>query len=63
MTKNLNQLLTLKQVSKVLNISSTSLYRLTAARKIIFIKVGKNIRFREKDIISYLNKNQINNFN
>jgi len=53
------ELLTPDELAKMLKISKTSVYRLITQRKIRFCKVGGSIRFDKKDVISYLQKNQI----
>jgi excisionase family DNA binding protein len=56
--KNLN-LLSIKDLSKVFNISQATAYRIVESRKIPFYKIGGTIRFDEKDILAYLAKNRI----
>lgn len=47
------------ELIEMLKISRATAYRLVGKNKISFIKVGKGIRFREKDIQDYLEKNEV----
>ncbi|MFX3627589.1 helix-turn-helix domain-containing protein [Campylobacter sp. LH-2024] len=44
-----------KDLSKFLNISVTSLWRLRKENKIPYIKIGKTIRYEKNAIIKWLN--------
>ena len=52
-----------KQLSQVLGISITSVYRLIGKREIHFYKIGHNIRFRKDDVLEYLKRNCIESIN
>lgn len=56
--KNL-KLLSIKDLSKLFNISQTTAYRIVESRKISFYKINGLLRFSEKDIIKYLEENRI----
>lgn len=52
-----NELLTPSEVCKLLNIKISTLRAAIFKRKISFIKVGRLVRFRSKDVDSYISKN------
>jgi len=56
---NTTELLTVDQVSKVLNVSKTSVYRLVSSRSLPFYKLGHNLRFRKDDVLEFMNKNYV----
>ena len=56
---NTTELLTVDQVSKVLNVSKTSVYRLVSSRSLPFFKLGHNLRFRKDDVLEFMNKNYV----
>jgi excisionase family DNA binding protein len=51
------QLLTVKQVSELINIAPLTIYKLTYERKIPFVKIGRIVRFDKDKILSWLNSN------
>ncbi len=51
------QLLTVKQVSELINIAPLTIYKLVYAKKIPFIKIGRITRFDKDKILSWLNSN------
>jgi len=53
------KLLSPNDLAKILNISKPSIYRLIEGRTIPFYKIGGSLRFSEKDVIKYLEKNRI----
>lgn len=53
------KLLSVNDLMNIFNISKTSAYRIVYGRKIPFYKISRNIRFKEEDIINYLNNNRI----
>jgi len=53
------ELLTPDELTSVLKISKTGVYRLIAQRKIRFYKVGGSIRFDKNDVASYLQQNRV----
>jgi len=53
------ELLTIKDVAKLLKVSEMSVRRLQQGRHLPFIKVGGSIRFSESDIVEYLKKQRI----
>ena len=57
------ELLTIKDVAKLLKVSQTSVRRLQQGRHLPFIKVGGSIRFAKCDIAEYLKKMRIEPIN
>jgi excisionase family DNA binding protein len=53
------QLLTVKEVAKLLQLSVSSVRDLQARRQISFIKVGGALRFEKRDIIEYIKRRKI----
>ena len=53
------ELLTIKDVAKLLKVSQTSVRRLQQGRHLPFIKVGGSIRFAKTDIFEYLKKGRV----
>lgn len=53
------ELLTIKDVAKLLKVSEMSVRRLQQGRHLPFIKVGGSVRFAESDIVEYLKKQRI----
>ena len=53
------ELLTVKQVAKLLQLSASSVRDLQARRQISFIKVGGALRFEKRDIIEYLKRRKV----
>lgn len=56
---NTTELLTVDQVSNILNVSKTSVYRLVSSRSLPFYKLGHNLRFRKDDVLEFMNKNYV----
>jgi len=52
-------LLTLEEVAAFLRVSKTSVYRLVERRELPFCRVGRNLRFRPKDLEAYLEARRI----
>ena len=52
------ELLTRKELAKLLKISEKTIDRLREGRKIPFCKVGRSIRFNKKDVLEYLEQNK-----
>ena len=57
------ELLTIKDVAKLLKVSQTSVRRLQQGRHLPFIKVGGSIRFAKTDIFEYLKKMRVEPIN
>jgi excisionase family DNA binding protein len=53
------ELLTIKEVARLLKISPTSVRRLQQGRHIPFIKVGGSVRFSKSDILDFLKKGRV----
>ncbi|HIG53597.1 MAG TPA: DNA-binding protein [Candidatus Latescibacteria bacterium] len=49
-------LYTPEEAAVALRISRTHLYQLKSAKQISYIKIGKNLRFRRKDLDDYIAK-------
>ena len=52
--KSMDKLLTLSQVSELLQVKKNTIYSWTFTRKIPFLKVNGVLRFREKEISKWL---------
>jgi excisionase family DNA binding protein len=57
----MEKLLKIKDVAEVLGINPHSVYRLIYQREIPFVKLGRNIRFKESQISSWINKGSHDN--
>jgi len=53
------ELLTVKEVAKLLQLSVSSVRDLQARRQISFIKVGGALRFEKRDILEYLKRRKV----
>ena len=53
------ELLTVKEVAKLLQLSVPSVRELQARRQILFIKVGGALRFEKRDIIEYIKRRKV----
>ena len=53
------ELLTVKEVAKLLQLSVPSVRDLQARRQISFIKVGGALRFEKRDIIEYIKRRKV----
>ncbi len=53
------ELLTVKEVAKLLQLSVPGVRELQAKRQIAFIKVGGALRFEKRDIIEYLKRRKV----
>lgn len=60
MDNNKNEILTRKQIMKMLDISSSTLWRWTESGYIKKSKIGNRVYYRYTDIINSLNDNQSN---
>jgi excisionase family DNA binding protein len=54
-----NQYLTLQQTAEILNISLSTLYKLTSKKLIPHYKVNSRILFTPKEIKEYIERNKI----
>lgn len=54
-------LLTPEEISKILNVKLSTIYKWTHMGTIPFIKIGKLIRFREEDIKEWVEKKKVKN--
>tara|TARA_B110000208_G_C11696879_1_gene404385 strand:- start:86 stop:877 length:792 start_codon:yes stop_codon:yes gene_type:complete len=61
MTDNIEELLTIKQAAKILNVSEMSLRRWTNAGKLACLRVGahRSRRFRRTDLIQFLENQEV----
>lgn len=55
---NLNKLISVEDLMEIFKISKSSVYRLIDNRKIPFYKIGGSLRFKEDDILFYLEKSK-----
>ncbi len=58
MEKEEEKMLSVKQVSKMLNISLSSTYRLLDRKELPSYKVGNLVRIKQSDIEAYLERNK-----
>ena len=54
----LEELLTPEEVSKKLKVKLSTIYHWAQCRTIPFIKIGKHLRFRVRDIARWIEKNR-----
>lgn len=55
-TDGVLDLLTVKELSKILRVSETSIYRLVERRSIPFHRLPRGLRFKKQDVDEYLRK-------
>ena len=55
----MQELLNISETAKLLNISTSSLYRLTSHRKIPFIKIGSRVIFQPDKIQAWIEERSI----
>jgi len=53
------ELLTIREVARLLKISVTSVRRLKQQRHIAFIKIGGSVLFLRSDIVSYVERRRV----
>lgn len=53
------KLLTLEEARELLQVSKTTLYRLTQQQRIPFIKIGGSIRFNEVKLIQWIDERTV----
>jgi excisionase family DNA binding protein len=53
------ELLTVKEVAKLLQLSVPGVRELQARRQLAFIKVGGAVRFEKRDIVEYLKRRKV----
>ena len=51
-----SELLTVKEVAKILRVSNMTVYRLVKSKQLPAIRVGKNYRIKESDVNRYLDR-------
>lgn len=54
-------LLTIKEVSNILKISESTLYRWVHKKEIPFVKLGGKLRFSPDEIQEFIKKNSVSN--
>jgi excisionase family DNA binding protein len=52
------QLLTLSEVSKMLNISEMSVKRLRSSNQLPWVKMGRSVRFLRSDVEAYIKRHR-----
>jgi excisionase family DNA binding protein len=52
----MDEIWTIPQVAKYLQISKSKIYYLVAKKRIPHIRLGRNVRIRESDLIRWLDK-------
>ncbi|MEW6063242.1 MAG: helix-turn-helix domain-containing protein [Nanoarchaeota archaeon] len=60
--KDEKRFLTIKELSQMLNISIGSLYNMIYMKEIPYYKIGKRVRFNEEEIMNWLEKQKLNEF-
>jgi excisionase family DNA binding protein len=50
------QLFTIKQVSELLQLSSRTIYSLTAAGDLPAVRIGRSVRYRPADLAAYVER-------
>ena len=50
-------LLKAKDLAEILNLSENTIYQLTYREAIPYVKFGKTVRFRESEILQWIEKN------
>ena len=55
-----DQILTIPTVAKMLHISKAKIYILIRRKEIPHIKIGRNVRIMESDLIKWLQKCKVN---
>ncbi|MEI8390256.1 MAG: helix-turn-helix domain-containing protein [bacterium] len=53
----MSNLLDIKQTSEILNMKVPTLYRWVHERKIPFVKMGNKLRFKENEILDFIEQN------
>ena len=56
----MDKLLTIKEISELLQIRVSTLYKWVHMELIPHVKVGRAVRFREKDVAAWLEKKKCN---
>ena len=57
----MEKLLTPEEISRILNVKLSTIYKWTHMGTIPFIKMGKLIRFKEEDIKEWVEKKEVKN--
>jgi len=55
----MKRLLTVDDVAEILGVKKSTIYQWTSADFIPHIKLGKNVRFREGDVLAWIEKRTI----
>lgn len=56
-SKMLKKLLDIKEVSELIGISPSTIYKMTHKKRIPFVKVGRLVKFEPAKIIEWLERN------
>jgi len=59
MEVHIEKLLNVQEVAEILQLSPHTIYKYTSKKQIPFIKVNKNLLFRESDIQDWLDNNKV----
>jgi len=57
----MEKLLTPEEISRILNVKLSTIYKWTHMGTIPYIKMGKLIRFKEEDIMEWVGKKAVKN--
>ena len=55
----MDKLLDIQEVSQLIGISISTLYKMTSQRRIPFVKIGRLIKFDRKKILEWIEQNSV----
>lgn len=58
--KKIEKLLDIIEISQLIGISPSTIYKMTHKKRIPFVKVGRLVKFEPSKIMEWLEKNSIN---
>ncbi|HBG49951.1 MAG TPA: hypothetical protein DDW90_10720 [Cyanobacteria bacterium UBA9971] len=56
----MEKLLNIAETAEILNIKTPTIYRWVHERKIPFVKMGNKLRFKQNEIINFIEENSFN---
>ena len=54
----MNKLLNVQETSEILGVKVQTLYNMISEQRITFVKIGRLVKFDEKDLIKFIDKNK-----
>ena len=54
----MNKLLNVQETSEILGVQVQTLYNMISEQRITFVKIGRLVKFYEKDLIKFIDKNK-----